>query len=76
MVWEVKLPYTLRRFGYNIDKSDGLRRAALSRALKIAGKDSVLYSLSTTLYLLKNSDKKRYEKVKKDLQFVIKKFKW
>jgi hypothetical protein len=69
----IQIPRNLRQFGYNTDKSEGLRRTALIRANEVVGRESVLFNLSSLIVL---NDKNKYSEVfKKDLDFFIKKAK-
>lgn len=69
----IQIPRNLRQFGYNTEKSEGLRRTALIRANEIVGKESVLFNLSSLIVL--NDKTKHSELFRKDLDFFIKKLK-
>jgi hypothetical protein len=69
----IQIPRNLRQFGYNTDKSEGLRRTALIRANEIVGKESVLFNLSSLIVL--NDKNKHSEIFKNDLNFFIKNLK-
>lgn len=73
MNWDIKIPKTLRQFGYRIDKSDGLRRAALLRASAITGRNSVLFNLSSLVMITGNNDPNNSKKFNRDLDFFIRK---
>lgn len=66
----IQIPRNLRSFGYNTEKSDGLRRTALIRANQVVGTPSVLFNLSSLIVL--NDKNKHSELFKKDLDFFIK----
>ena len=69
---EIRIPKTLKQFGYRIDKSDILRRAALVRASQVAGRESVLFNLSSLVVLNRKNDNSMFQLFKNDLDYIVK----
>jgi len=70
---EIKIPKTLKKFGYKLEAPIELRRKALLRANGIIGKESMLFNLSSGLYLSKQAkDIKHYNIIKNDFKWLLK----
>lgn len=69
---EIKIPKTLRQFGYKEGKNDLLRRTALLRASEIIGKENVLFNLSSLVVMTKPFNKKKFNIFRDDLHFFVK----
>ena len=71
---EIKIPRTMRQFGYNLGFSATQRRMSLLRMVKHTGKDSMLFNMSSALFMTKkNNQLADYGKLKSDMRFVVKK---
>lgn len=71
---DIKLPRTLREFGYRMDFPATSRRKSLLNMTKYSGKDSVLFNLSSTMFMLKKSGNlKDYNILKNDLKWMLRK---
>ena len=73
---EIKVPRVMKKFGYNLNFSATQRRKSLLRMVKYTGKDSMLFNMSSAMFMTKkNKQFKDYGKLKSDLRFIIKKMK-
>jgi len=73
---EIKVPRTLKKFGYDFQKPEPLRRTALIRAKDILGQDSVLFNMSSSLLLTKQANEPlKYDIVSKDFRWLLRKSK-
>lgn len=73
---EIKIPRIMRNFGYDLNLSATQRRMSLVKMVKYAGKDSVLFNMSSAMFMMnKNKQFKDYGKIKSDMRFIIKKIK-
>lgn len=71
---EIKVPRTLKKFGYDFQKPEPLRRTALLRAKDVLGSDSILFNMSSSLLLTKeNKEQKKYDIVASDFKWLLKK---
>jgi hypothetical protein len=71
---EITVPKTLKKFGYGFDKPEPLRRTALIRAKDILGSDSILFNMSSSLLLTKQTkEQKKYDTISADLKWLLKK---
>ena len=73
---EIKIPKVMRQFGYNLNLSATQRRMSLLKMIKYAGKDSVLFNMSSAMFMTKkNNQIEDYGKLRSDMRFIIKKIK-
>jgi hypothetical protein len=71
---EIKMPKTLRKFGYDLQKPNYLRRTALIRAKDVLGSESILYNMSSSLLLTKQAkEKSKYDIISSDFKWLLKK---
>jgi len=73
---EIKMPRVMRKFGYNLNLSATQRRASLLKMVRYTGKDSMLFNMSSAMFMTKkNQQLNDYGKLKSDLRFIVKKMK-
>lgn len=70
---ELRIPRTLRLFGYKESKGEDLRRSALLRAVNVAGRDTTLFNLASMVILTKEGRDPRHNLFKGDMDFLVKK---
>ncbi len=69
---EVKIPKTLKKFGWNDNKPKSKRHIALKRMQDVAGKESLLFNLSCGLFMSKRAkDIKKYNVFKEDMKWIM-----
>lgn len=71
---EIKLPRTLKNFGYRLDFPAGKRRKCLMDMAKYSGRESILFNLSSAMFMTKKNKQMRdYHIIKNDLKWIMKK---
>jgi hypothetical protein len=73
---EIKIPKIMRQFGYNVESPTPIRRASLLRMVTYTGKDSLLFNMSSAMFLTKkNMQMRDYNILKSDFRFMIRRLK-
>jgi len=74
MMIEIRIPKVMRMFGYRMNHPTISRRTALEKMLKFAGKDSLLFNMSSAMFLFKkNQQLIEYHKLRMDLKWMLNK---
>lgn len=76
MMIEIRIPKIMREFGYELNMPTFTRRESLGKMLKYQGKDSLLFNMSSAMFLYKkNKQLVEYNKLRMDLKWMLDKYK-
>jgi len=72
-MFEIRIPKVMRQFGYNLEQPSFIRRASLLKMVQYTGKDSLLFNMSSAMFLTKKCNlMEDYNKLKSDFRYIIK----